>query len=128
MKNISGTFIRIAVLFGLIGMALGLIMAISGDHTQRPAHAHINLIGWASMMLFGLFYRSHPEAGRSRLAAAHLWSSGIGVVVMNAGLIALYGGHPGAEPAAAIGSILVILGMILFALVAFRTTGPAGDR
>lgn len=47
---------------------------------------------------------------------------------MNAGLIALYGGHPGAEPAAAIGSILVILGMILFALVAFRTTGPASDH
>lgn len=127
MKHISGTFIRIAVLFGLIGMGLGLIMAISGDHTQRPAHAHINLLGWVSMMLFGLFYKCFPQAGRYRLATAHFWTSSIGVVVMNAGLLALYAGQPKAEPAAAIGSILVILGMILFALVAYKTTGPSSS-
>lgn len=73
-------------------------------------------------------FTNHNREKLRAAVAAHLWSSGIGVVVMNAGLIALYGGHPGAEPAAAIGSILVILGMILFALVAFRTTGPASDH
>lgn len=44
---------------------------------------------------------------------------------MNAGIFALYGGLPQAEPAAAVGSLLVIAGLILFALIATRTT--AGD-
>lgn len=68
MNNISGSFIRVALLFAIVGMGLGLFMAISGDHAQRPAHAHINLLGWVTMMLYGLFYRSYDLAGRSRLA------------------------------------------------------------
>ena len=122
MKNISGAFVRVALLFALVGMGLGLYMAMSGDHAQRPAHAHINLLGWVSMMLYGLFYKCCGDAGRTRLALSQFWISTIGVVVMNTGIFLIYAGMPKAEPAAAIGSLLVIAGLILFALIALRAT------
>ena len=36
---------RAAVLFGLLGMGLGIAMAIARDHAVMPGHAHLNLLG-----------------------------------------------------------------------------------
>jgi hypothetical protein len=47
--------ITAAVLFAIAGMALGLHLAISGDHEQHVSHAHIMLAGWISLALMGLF-------------------------------------------------------------------------
>ena len=51
---------RAAVVLVVIGMLWGLQMAISGDHSAHPAHAHLNLLGWVSMALFGLIGMAHP--------------------------------------------------------------------
>jgi hypothetical protein len=37
-------------------------MAASRDHSSTPAHAHLNLLGWVSLFLFGIYYRMHPTA------------------------------------------------------------------
>ena len=124
MDNISGKFIKIAVIFALLGMALGIKMAISGQHNQVQTHTHINLLGWVTMMLYGLFYKSHAEAGQGKLAMVHFWLSVTGTIVANLGVYLLYSGIPEADPVAAIGSIAVILGMATFATVVFKNTGP----
>jgi hypothetical protein len=49
----SSLSFRLAVLFALIGIILGLYMAASHTHTLGQAHAHINLIGWVSLFLGG---------------------------------------------------------------------------
>ena len=49
MKGIDRLFLRIAVVYVLAGMALGIFMAMSDDHSQMPTHAHMNLMGWAPM-------------------------------------------------------------------------------
>jgi cbb3-type cytochrome oxidase subunit 1 len=36
-----------------------------------PVHAHLNLLGWASLALFGIVYRLYPELAARRLAAVH---------------------------------------------------------
>ena len=125
MENISGRFIKVAVIFALTGMALGINMAITGVHDQIQAHAHINLLGWVTMMLFGLFYKSHGGAAQGKLAMVHFWLSTLGAIVINLGVFLFYSGMPEAEPVAAIGSIIVILGMATFAVVVFKNTGPA---
>lgn len=43
---------------------------------------------------------------------------------MNTGIFLIYSGLPKAEPAAAIGSLFVIAGLLLFALIATRATRP----
>ena len=123
MENISGKFIKAAVIFALVGMALGLKMAISGEHNQIPAHAHINLLGWVTLMLYGLFYKSHRTAGQNRLALLHFWLSLTGTIVMNLGVYLFYSGVSEADPIAAVGSIGVILGMMVFAVIVFKNTG-----
>ena len=120
MQNISGNFIKVAVLFALVGMALGIHMATSGNHDQHATHAHINLIGWVTLMLFGLFYKSHPEAGRNKLALAHFWLSTIGAIIVNVGVYLIYSGMPQGDPVAGIGSIIVILGMASFAVNVYK--------
>ena len=65
----SSLSFRIAVLFALIGMIVGVYMAASQNHALGQAHAHINLIGWVSLFLIGLFYERRPggpAAGQSR--------------------------------------------------------------
>ncbi|MBX9823195.1 MAG: hypothetical protein K2Y19_21540, partial [Afipia birgiae] len=60
MKASSLSFFA-AVIAVLIGMSWGIVMAISKDHSAMPAHAHLNLLGWVSLFLFGIFYRLHPS-------------------------------------------------------------------
>jgi hypothetical protein len=43
-----------AVLMVVAGMIWGIVMAISDDHRALPAHAHLNLLGWVSLFLFGI--------------------------------------------------------------------------
>ena len=67
MKASSISF-QAAVLLVIMGMGWGIIMAISEDHTTMPAHAHLNLLGWVSLFLFGIFYHLHPAIDLSRSA------------------------------------------------------------
>jgi len=45
MKNLANWFLRLAVLYFIAGVSLGLYMAASQDHTMHPVHAHLNLLG-----------------------------------------------------------------------------------
>jgi hypothetical protein len=51
---ISPLFLRVAVVFAITGMALGIYMGAAQDFALSPVHAHINLVGWVSMFLAGL--------------------------------------------------------------------------
>ena len=48
---------RLALLYFVTGTGLGVYMGVSQDHTMFPVHAHLNLLGWASLALTG-FRRS----------------------------------------------------------------------
>lgn len=37
-------------------------MAMTGDHGLAAAHAHLNLVGWATLALFAIYYRFTPRA------------------------------------------------------------------
>jgi hypothetical protein len=62
MANIDRWFLRIAVIYALVAMFLGITMGIREDFTQAPTHAHLNLVGWVSMALYALVYRQYPAA------------------------------------------------------------------
>ncbi len=53
----SNLCFRAAMLLVLAGMIWGLHMAITDDHSAFPAHAHLNLLGFVALFLFGIFYR-----------------------------------------------------------------------
>jgi FtsH-binding integral membrane protein len=119
MRASSACF-RAAVLFVLAGMLWGLQMAISQDHTAFPAHAHLNLLGWVSLFLFGIYYRLHPaiDCSRAALVQVGIWSLGTAVMAVGVGLV--HTGHEAGDPIAAIGSLIVLAGMLLFGWFVFR--------
>ena len=71
MPRIGLWFILLAGLCLMVGVYLGMWMGVNKDFTLAPVHAHLNLLGWASLALFGLTYSAYPQIGRTRLAACH---------------------------------------------------------
>jgi cbb3-type cytochrome oxidase subunit 1 len=120
-------FLRLAALYTLLGMGLGIWMGISGDHGQYPTHAHINLLGWVSFALYGLIYRNVPAAAQSRLAPWHFGAANLGAVLLLTGVYAILSGHPEFEPLAAAGGMVTLLGAALFAVILFSRPIAAED-
>lgn len=117
----SRNLLRIAVLYSLLGIGLGIFMAASGNYAYRSVHTHINLAGWVSMAVMALAYHVLPSLGRSLLAKPHFWLHTVGMVPMIAGVFMIYSGMPlSGEPLATVGSILVALGFICFAINVWR--------
>ena len=119
-------FLRVAVVYVLAGMALGIFMAMSDDHSQMPTHAHMNLMGWASMALYAVVYRVWPETARSPLAQWHFWLANLGTLVTIVGVAGIMAGHEQSfDPVAGIGSVVALIGMLLFAIIVFGRVGAA---
>ena len=73
-------FMLTAAILAVLGMCFGIWMGINGEATfnYAPVHAHINLVGWVSMFLFGLWYRAHPAAAAGTLAQVHFKVNPVG--------------------------------------------------
>ena len=55
-------FLRAGALWLLVGLVMGILMGVSEKLQYHPVHAHINLVGWVIMALYGLTYRAWPAA------------------------------------------------------------------
>jgi hypothetical protein len=66
-------FPKIAVLYLVLGAALGIAMGISESFAPGPVHSHMLLLGWASLALAGPVYHWYPAAAATRLARSHFW-------------------------------------------------------
>ncbi len=128
MPRLSDRFMQLAVLSILVGMGLGVVMGKNQDFTLAPAHAHLNLLGWVSMFLFGLFYRVFPQAAARRLAAAHFITYVPATFVMVIALAFEVSGDQRAAPILAAASVVVAASMVLFALVVFGATSGKAHR
>ena len=93
MSYVHLRFLKISVLYLIVGMALGLAMGLSGNHQFFPAHAHINLIGWVSFALYGLIYRQFPAAAAAHLARWHFWVSNVGALLLFVGIAGINAGY-----------------------------------
>ena len=118
MRNIAFCFFVAAVLCVTTGMFWGSQMAISGDHLMAPAHAHLNLVGWTTMGLFGLYYTVTPQAADTMLAKVHLGFAILGVLCLVPGIAMAV--SSGGEALAAIGSILTVISMLIFLVTVAR--------
>lgn len=122
MPRVSAAFFAMGVLCVLAGMFFGMHMAMSHDFVLAPAHAHLNLLGWVTMGLYGTFYALTAATLSPRLAWANFIISALGVGVMIPSLMMLLanGNDPKYEPGIAAGSILTVLGMLVFGASVLR--------
>jgi len=115
-----------------LGVTLGAAMAAHPAWlVYRPAHMHMNMLGFVAMMISGVGYHvlprfsGHPLHSR-RLAGVHWVVANLGLATM----VAAFGLTPHlgtrATPILAIGGVLSALGAYLFIFNIWRTiNGPA---
>lgn len=118
MRDTAFVFFLAAVLCVTGGMVMGLWMGATQDFTMAPVHAHLNLVGWATLALFALYYRVTPAAGRSPLAKLHAVLAIPGVILLTGGLAWEFLGGP-MQPLFA-GSLLTAASMLLFLVTVLR--------
>ena len=108
-------FLKIAVVYLFIGASLGLGMGISQNFTLEAVHAHLLLLGWASLALAGIVYHLYPAASTTRLARTHFWLHNLGLPGFMIGLAMYLSGIEFAMPVVAGSATVVLVGLALFA-------------
>lgn len=118
--SVPRSFMLAGAILAVLGMLMGIGMGMSESFTYSPVHAHINLVGWASLALFGLAYRA-GLAKLGRLAQFHFWVALAGAIVLPIGIYLSMAQH---QPAVAIiGSLITLASMILFVVNVVRARG-----
>ena len=81
MPRIALWFFAVAPIYVLIGMGFGVYMGAAMDFSLAPAHAHLNLIGWVTMALYGTFYALAKDASEL-LARITFWLNNVATCIM----------------------------------------------
>ncbi|MBO8164243.1 MAG: cytochrome-c oxidase [Brevibacillus sp.] len=119
--NIGVPFIKASVVYFIIGVSMGMYMGITNHFSFTSAHAHINLLGWVSLALAGLIYKLNPAAGTSKMALVHFWLHMIGIPLLTFAMVLFgMGQFEIGGPISGIGGILVISGVVVFAVNVFK--------
>lgn len=112
MRGIGLLFFASGVVYVSLGMLWGIQMGIAQDFTLAPAHAHLNLVGFVTMALAGIFYHVTPRAAASPLARVHYALATLGVWMMVPGIVLVLTGQ--GEGLAIAGSLATLAGMLVF--------------
>jgi cbb3-type cytochrome oxidase subunit 1 len=128
-------FLKASLAWLALGVTVGVAMAAHPVWTvYRLAHVHMLLLGFVTMMIFGVAYHVIPRfvgfgLHRPALAGVHWWLANVGLALMVGGFVARV-----VEPATgtvvlAVGGVLSALGAYLFVYVLWRTLdGPVRMR
>ena len=119
MPRISEYFFRAAILFLVVGIAMGIHMSISQNHNVIGAHAHINLLGWVTSALFGTYLALNPAKANGLLPRLQYLVYVLGVIVMGASLYLMLDGNSAMVPVVAVASLVTFAGVLLFAVIIF---------
>jgi hypothetical protein len=121
---LATNLLRVSVSLITLAMAAAIGLAIAQDIRLTSAHAALNLVGYITLFLAGLYYHSVPHAAESGLATLHVWFAVTGAIIFPIGITAVLLGGARFEIFAIIGSLIVFTSMLLFAMVVFRHSAP----
>ena len=120
---------RISVSIGVAGMLIGMAMGVTQNFLLAPAHAHFLLLGYVAMFLSALYYRAVPEAAASQLAPIQAVVSVVGAILFPIGIACVrIGDRARFMPVLISGWLAVLTGMLLFAVIVYRSSGRAPAR
>ena len=118
-------FLKFAVVYLMLGMGMGMAMGITHHFEYAPVHAHINLLGWASLALVAMIYHAYPQAALTGLARWHYWLHVTGLPIFMIGQFLLLSHHERVEWLVATGAAITFAGLALFAVNLMRILAAA---
>ena len=120
----SARLIKVAAFFLVLGVTMGIVMGITHQFVLAPVHAHINLLGFATLAIVGVIYHAYPAAAQTRLATAHFWIHVTMLPVFMVGLAFALTGHEGFLSVTIVGAMGVAIGIVVLAINLWRNVGP----
>lgn len=120
-------FLKASVAWLGIGVTLGVAMAV---HPQwiiyRPAHVHMNLLGFVTMMIYGVAYHVIPrftghQIYARRVAELQWWLANAGLLLMVAGFCLMPHAVPAAPAVLGVGGVLSATAAYCFVYNVWRT-------
>lgn len=123
MITLPYRFMLTGIVFAIAGMGFGIWMGTTGPtvFNYAPVHAHINLVGWATLMLMGLWYRGTPQAASTMFASIHYWVAAIGALCLVVGIYGAVAPNPSLDLAVIPGSLLTLISMLMFLWIVWST-------
>ena len=128
-------FLKASLAWLTLGVTLGLAMAAHPAWTvYRAAHLHMVLLGFVTMMIYGVAYHVIPRftgfpLHSRRAAGAHWWLSNAGLALMICGFMVRTTRAAEGTIVLASGGTLSAVSAYIFVYVIWRTVdGPAGMR
>ncbi len=120
MNNFGRNYVLVGLVWVLLGMIFGVYMGITQQLYFANTHAHANLVGFVTSVLFGLLHVNFPSLAKSRLAFPQFVIFEIGALILVLGKAQVDAGGPDSLVKA--GAIVTILGTALM-LAMFITNG-----
>ncbi len=120
-------FLKASLAWLALGVTMGVVMAVHPVWTvYRQAHIHMMLLGFVTMMIFGVAYHVIPRfAGyplhSRRAPIVHLWISNAGLALMVAGFVTRASNAGAGTVVLSIGGTMSAVGAYLFTYVIWRT-------
>ena len=129
MEKIVVWYLRMSVMYFIVGAFLGILMVLLPGETNyfRSSHVHVNLLGFMSMMIYGVGYHILPKfSGRNiyspTIMHVQFWTGNAGLIGMVAGWLFFAGSTSNnTELMLAISSLLAVVSVLLFAFNILKT-------
>lgn len=117
--------IKIAIVYFLIGISLGLYMSFTHVFGLATVHVHINLLGWMSLAIAGILYLLFPHLTLTSAAKTHFWLHNLGLPVMMISIaLAILEVSPVFFPIATLGGVVTVLGIFCFGYNVLKNLKP----
>lgn len=88
MERFVKAFIAASMVYLVLASTVGIIMLVDPSYRYlRFAHSHLNLLGWVSMMIYGVGYHVLPRFAGKRLKSVLLGE--IQFYLANIGLVGM---------------------------------------
>lgn len=137
MDWFARVFVQASLVWLALGVTVGAAMAIHPAWTiYRPVHMHMTLLGFVTMMIYGVAYHVLPRfVGRplwsKRLAEVHVYVSNVGLAVMCIGFALRVSSSIDAQIGTSVlatGGVLSAGGAYLFVFNLLRSIGTRAER
>ena len=124
-------FVRLFIKSSLAWLGCGVILGVAmSAHPlwiiYRPAHVHMNLLGFVTMMIFGVGYHVLPRVAGAplrwpRLGMVHWWLANVGLALMASGFFLLPSFPPAGRATLVLGGSAAASGAFCFIVNIWRT-------
>jgi len=129
MEPVIVWYLRMSVVYFVVGAIMGFAMLLwpSESGYYIPVHVHLNLLGFMSMMIYGVGYHILPKfSGRhiysSRIMNIQFWIANAGLIGMSVSWPFVVRGDASlSETILIVSSLLSIISVVLFAFNILKT-------